>query len=265
MRIWVSILVIFLLGCSPKNSSKINLGKLDLLQNKQVQLASPQIQIDSVLFLESALVQLSFDLEDAAIYYQLDDDPPLKYVSPFEVKETRLLQVHAQKEGFLKSDIVNKQLIKASTKLKDAIITINPTPHKNYPGEGLVSLTDLKKGSTNFKEGNLWAGFIEWKVEIDIEFPQPTIVNKVTLSLLEDNGSWIFLPKEIYFEDGFPATYLPFPKEDSVPNLKFIPLEIETGVYKKVNISIINHDKIPDWHPGEGTPPWLFIDEIIVE
>ena len=35
--------------------------------------------------------------------------------------------------------------------------------------------------------------------------------------------------------------------------------------YSKDYVVIENMDSIPEWHPGKGTLPWLFLDEILVE
>ena len=75
-------------------------------------------------------------------------------------------------------------------------ITINQTPHKNYPGTGPNGLVDRKKGTTNFRTA-YWMGFAGGDLEAVIELEKKTSFRKVTASLLSDQGSWIFMPESI--------------------------------------------------------------------
>ena len=75
-------------------------------------------------------------------------------------------------------------------------ISINQTPNKNYPGTGANGLVDRKKGTTNFRTSH-WMGFAGGDLETIIELEKKTNFQKVTASLLSDQGSWIFMPAAI--------------------------------------------------------------------
>jgi len=35
-------------------------------------------------------------------------------------------------------------------------------------------------------------------------------------------------------------------------------------VYKHYRFTVLNVKKLPIWHPGKGTPAWIFIDELFL-
>jgi hypothetical protein len=34
--------------------------------------------------------------------------------------------------------------------------------------------------------------------------------------------------------------------------------------YRYYKFTVLNIKKLPDWHPGKGTPGWIFIDELFL-
>ena len=35
-------------------------------------------------------------------------------------------------------------------------------------------------------------------------------------------------------------------------------------IYKHYRFTVLNLKKLPVWHPGKGTPAWIFIDELFL-
>jgi len=239
-----------------------------MLQTQQIQLNTPQIQVDSLLFKKSTQINLGFALPETEIYYTLNDEKPQKYDAPFHLQKTTNIRLQARKNGFQNSDWIETTLIKVNSKTQNASIEVSPEAHKNYPATGATSLIDLQKGTVNFRAGQFWSGFQAEEVVVSLNFEVATEVEKIYLSLLSDHNSWIFLPKQIdVWAQGelIGTTNLNVPESAEKTALTSILINIEPNEYNTLEIKILNYEKIPEWHAGKGTPPWLFMDEILVE
>jgi len=116
-------------------------------------------------------------------------------------------------------------------------------------------------------------GFEGGDLETIIEFEKEESISKATVSFLSDPNAWIFMPKKMMVygsKDGENYKVLntkeltPEP-EGALTALRFVSTELVDADFKFVKILLKSFDGIPEWHPGKGTPPWLFLDEIIVE
>ena len=68
---------------------------------------------------------------------------------------------------------------------------VRPEAHSTYPGK-YQSLIDGRKGGANFRNGNFWMGYQADTVEVSLVFDREQVIESITLSVLEDNGAWIF-------------------------------------------------------------------------
>ncbi|MBL0183581.1 MAG: hypothetical protein IPP96_15345 [Chitinophagaceae bacterium] len=108
-----------------------------------------------------------------------------------------------------------------------------------------------------------------------IDLKTETDICKVTIHVLDQNGSWIYLPAQVEI------TYIPdidfteeqlknFPKEvKAVDPLKdkgarIISIESKQKC-RYVKVVAKNFGIIPPGNPGAGNPAWLFVDEIEVQ
>ena len=232
MKKIILIASFFLVSCTPNNLQKITVSDTAqpaLLQTQQIQLSTPNIQVDSLLFIKSARVNLDFALPEAEIYYTLNDEKPRKYDTSFGIQKTTNIRVQAQKNGFQNSDWTEATVIKVNDKTQNATIEINPEAHENYPATGATSLIDLQKGTLNFRAGQFWSGFQAEEVVVNLNFEKAMEVEKIYLSLLSDHNSWIFLPKqiEVWHEDELiGTTNLNEPKSAQKSALKSIATDI---------------------------------------
>ncbi|MFK7771636.1 MAG: exo-alpha-sialidase [Saprospiraceae bacterium] len=239
-------------------------------------LAPPMIESESIFFEEKNNVKLLLGLKGARIHYTLDGTTPTEQSPLFSEKITLTSSVILKAKAFhpqcLPSNTVSSRFIKLGKSLPIKNITINQTPHKNYPGIGAKGLVDRKKGTTNFRTSH-WMGFAGGDLEAVIELEKKTNFQKVTASLLSDQGSWIFMPEsiEVYCsKDGKDFKLLNSKKINPTKEGEAIGLHFEEVTFPKdkakfIKVVLKNIPSIPGWHDGKGTPPWLFIDEILIE
>ena len=271
-RIFIISIVLFY-SCSKKTTVPVQeiTGDIQVqyLQEGQIQLAAPVIKVDSFLFKESAKIEMSFDVDDAQIFYAIGDDEVKEYNKPIIIDKSCTLQAEVRKKAFIDSRTTFLQFKKVSINLSDSDISVSPTASDSYPGSGATSLIDLEKGTLNFRNGNQWLGFQSKIVDIDLRFPNAHAFDQVCLSMLSDEKSWIFRPDKIYLVlDGDTLSRLIVPKtqKNELANSSFwcVPVDQEKKC-SKLKVVVESLNAIPDWHDGKGTPPWLFVDEIIVK
>ena len=100
-------------------------------------------------------------------------------------------------------------------------------------------------------------------------------VSKVTLHVLKQTGSWIYLPKQVE------VTYIPYIIDTTIitrhPPLETVTVDVSTEddtnkieikkekFCRYIRVVAKNYGNIPTGKPGGGNPAWLFVDEIMVE
>lgn len=140
-----------------------------------------------------------------------------------------------------------------------------------YAASGKDALIDGVSGGTDFRDG-LWQGYQGQDVNLMIELDTNSWIEQCRIRFLQDQGSWILLPKKLllqYSTDG--VQYLksesqvhqvPLNHEGAIIHEFVIPVK-QNGKYLK--IEAINAGLMPEWHLGAGGKSWLFCDEIIID
>ena len=250
--------------------------KNDLAQEFQFRLSPPVISFENILFEKENPIHLVLGLKGTRIHYTLDESEPTELSPLFNgkivLKKSATLKAKAFHHQCLPSKIIETEFIKLGKIIPIKNINLNRTANKNYQGKGAQGLIDRKKGTTNFKT-NEWLGFSGGDLVATIEFERRTSFQKITPSFLSDQNAWIFLPKEIEIlisDDGkiyhsIAKKEVKTTRENSGSALHFSEINLKNQQAKFIKILIKNISSIPEWHPGKGTSPWLFIDEIIIE
>ncbi len=235
---------------------------------KTIQLAKPLLKVDSIFFQKSAIVEL--ELNHPQVDFRFSDDgwevssDSKKYDKSFNVSSTQTIRAKAFHKDFLSSETVSIDLIKVNSLAANAEISMSPLPSDSYIGAGAKTLADFKKGSMNFKDGN-WLGFQSEIVTIDFGFLKKEKIESVGISFLRNNDAWIFSPKVIEIWIGgkmVKSKELPPTQKGRKASFSYEPIFFPVEHTDQVSIKILNLSQIPDWHPGKGTPPWFFIDEV---
>jgi len=257
-------------------TGQYGLAQTHYAQTSQFQLSVPQFIYNEVLFEDENQLQLNLGIEDVEIRYTLDGKEPTEnsalYLNKITFKESTIIKAKAFHPKFSPSETVSTHLIKLGPVYNIKNISINRKPSEKYPGLGAIGLIDRKKGTTNFRTAH-WMGFAGGNLETVIEFDKVERINKVIVSVLSDSGSWIFIPETIMVyssTDGAQyklldtLTISPTP-EGSSNSLKFLEVGFLPTSLRFLKIKVKHFEEIPAWHPGKGTPAWLFIDEILIE
>lgn len=248
---------------------EINGGLPEDSEFTRAELAPPKMEFASTFFRKEMPVSVSYNLSQTQLFYQLGDGAQLALEDGQVVlTESGKLSVFAKKEGWEDSPVVEQVFIKvADNHLGQTKLRFDPKG--DYKGKGTSTLFDLKKGSENFRDGN-WLGFGGDDLLVDIELAESRELKKVFISTLDDIGSWIFPPVALEVWGGNAPDKLtklqelnlqqpegPEPKHMAIHELAF-----DAQKLRYIRVRAKNYGTLPDWHPGKGTPAWLFIDEI---
>ncbi|RFS18437.1 family 20 glycosylhydrolase [Emticicia sp. C21] len=141
---------------------------------------------------------------------------------------------------------------------------------KNYTGGETYGLTNGVKGED--ANSATWIGFEGKDLDATVDLGQSMTVNKVSFAFKGASDSWIMLPTEVEVSisnDGktftsikkIPMAATP-PKGSAVQQLG---VAVDGKKARYVRVFGKNYGKLPDNHPGNGNPAWLFVDEIAIE
>ncbi len=233
----------------------------------------PSVHQGNRTFMDSTVVGLSCAMSDAEIHFTLDgSEPTLKsniYQRPLILRKSTVLRAFAQGKETPKSYPIEAQFTRIP---KNRKITLNTHYAGQYAAGGDLALIDFILGSDNFKTG-VWQGYDGVDIDVVIDLGTPISVHKLVLGCLQDQGAWIFMPREVTFwlsDDGVNFTKAGSitndvdEKSDGVKTKDFI-VNLKGNKTRYIKVVAKNRGTCPAWHPGAGSNAWVFADEITVE
>lgn len=173
----------------------------------------------------------------------------------------------------ISNTVVQKFMFNKATGKK---ITLVNQPSKNYPGDGAFTLVNGVQNEKGLARSNEFLGFLGKDLDAMIDLDMVGMdVSKVVIHVLDQNGSWIYLPSAVE------VTYLPnmdltpeiiaaAPKETKIidpvkdKGAKTIVIDAKHHC-RYLHVVVKNFGTIPSGNPGAGNAAWLFADEIEVE
>ena len=153
-------------------------------------------------------------------------------------------------------------------------ITLATQADKKYPGDGAFTLVNGVQNEKGMTKSSEFLGFNGTDLDATIDLGKEMDVSTITLHVLKQTGSWIYLPSQVE------VTYIPFidttiitkhaPLEtitvDVNPDDDLNKIEIKKEKFcRYIQVRAKNYGIIPAGKPGAGNPAWLFVDEIEVQ
>jgi uncharacterized membrane protein len=238
------------------------------LMNSQLEM--PFINTNRTIFVDTIHVDIKSRLKEIDIRYTLNGDAPTIKSPVFDktlvLDDSKILKARVFKNNWKPSEPLVINYAKILKKITDFAVT--QKPDENYSDES--KLFDLTEGSTDFRDGN-WVGYFGENLSASIDLGASKKVNNITISALEDIGSWILYPTNIniYMSNTKNGKFRKIGdlkiervnKDTNLRKQKFtITMPEITGRFFKIEIK--NHKELPSWHPSAGNPSWIFVDEI---
>lgn len=233
----------------------------------------PFFQAASSAFQDSLTIQIRSVDKQAQIYYQIPSASQIEgfqeYREPLFTNKTIEIKAKAQNNKLADSKEVRASFHKIHN---NWTVKVMFPSSPQYTGGGDMALIDGQRGGPNFRTGS-WQGYQGVDFEAIVDLGNDTFVNKVEVTFLQDQRSWIFLPERV--EISVSQNGMDFKEvaniENHVPdNTQEALIEVfgqngmeETSRYIKVKG--VNREVCPSWHVGAGDKAWIFVDEITIE
>ena len=258
------------------NNKKVKIIIGDNLDAEIIKLTSPIIEHDSSIIVTSLDVVVKHFLKGTVVRYTTDGTEPDSLSSPIYTKKLRftkntILKTKAFKPGWFSSDVIQKTFYKSEIHPDTIYFVTNP--HKKYPGIGAKTLIDYELGEQNSSNGK-WLGYSDTTMKFVIGFKQARPLQEAHFNAFVDNGSYIFPILSIMIEGSNDGKQFKKLNEAKFPSLKQTDVVRENksfscsipagATYKYYKFTLLNLKKLPKWHPGKGTPAWIFVDELFL-
>ena len=249
------------------------LNIIALAAQETFQLAPPLLKYPSIFFIKETKVEMAFAEPNTHIHFTTNNAEPTEsdriYSAPILInKNFTTLKARVFSKIYKPSDIVEATFIKDGLPIKSVDCT---PPNPKYKGDGAATLIDNQGGNVSLSS-KTWLGFQSDTVEIVLNFSKKQKVKSVLLDMLQDQGSWVFLPEqvEVFYLDSKTKAFQSFGNKTFTPdnnakgsNCTLLILEALKSIKTdKIKLKLYLLKQIPEWHAGKGQKGWIFIDEI---
>jgi hexosaminidase len=216
------------------------------------------------------LLTLKSATNSNGIRYTTDGTQPIwssnGYTHPIEITKSQSIKA-AYFEKEVQKSAVMEQKFYWSKSVGKKITLVNP-PHENYNIGGTFTLVDGNMGDRS-KFGRDWLGFLGKDMVATIDLGTATTIHQVAVSVLSNEGSWIYYPNSIEILVSSDGKEFKSIKQLSSSEIKavdgLVHVDFDAQSAQFVKVIATNLGKIPTGMPGAGSNAWLFVDEIGVE
>lgn len=219
-------------------------------------------------FTSSMKIELGSSGRNDEIFVSVNNAPFQIYRGNLQIDTTATLRAFAKNAAGVCSDTVSFSYYKIPGGRSIQLLT----DYKNqYAAGGNNALIDGIRGSDNFRTGT-WQGYEGNNLEAVVDLGSEKEISKISIGILQDQGAWIFMPEEVMFyisDDGKNFTEYGSEKDPVDPKTDGPQLHDFTSrknaKARYIKIVAKNRGTCPEWHPGKGSPCWIFADEITID
>ncbi|MEM9686449.1 MAG: chitobiase/beta-hexosaminidase C-terminal domain-containing protein, partial [Bacteroidota bacterium] len=159
-------------------------------------LKMPKLMTKQTIFADRLNIVFDEPVRNATIRYTIDGTEPdstsTVYTEPITITDFTKLKAKMYKKEWLPSPVMETEFFKIKHTVKDFDIVHHPA--EKYPDANKIY--DLKEGSLAFADGN-WTGYEGENLITTINFNSPKPIENISVSCLQDSGSWILFPRKI--------------------------------------------------------------------
>lgn len=243
------------------------------LQADAVKLSTPTIEVEEYFFTKETTIEVGKTQMSSQVHYTTNGDSPTPKSpvaeGPLNIGESQTLKFRTIGGGFLPSEEATVEVVMLNANSLTLTNASPAAPPYNKVPETV--LTNRAKAGKNFREEN-WLGYQDSLLTFEFSLPEGAI-NRVTLSVLEDQSSWIFAPAAVkatfYDEAGQKVTSgrmeYPAAVEKNGRHFRFLRVVVEEVQAASLRLEVENLGRIPEWHPGAGSREWVFLDEVFLD
>jgi len=188
---------------------------------------------------------------------------------PVVVRDSTTIRFVAERDG-RQSPTVEAYLHRIPN---DWTVVSASDPAPQYSLGGAPALIDGLRGEADWRTGG-WLGFQTPEFAAVVDLGRRRTLRRVGASFLQDQRAWIWMPAEVVVsisDDGVSFRETARIATDVDPAAPGVVLRDVTSTMSEhtearyVRIRARRLAAIPEWHPGRGGTPWIFVDELIVD
>ena len=236
----------------------------DITRIPKTIVTNPAFVLDNDIFTDSTRVALT---GEGRIWYRIGTDEFRPYEGPFTVREACTMEAYSQvgnRRSFTTRCAVHQIA-------RDRTIDIRSRYSRQYTAGGDEGLIDGFRGGLNWRTGG-WQGYQDTDFEAVVDLLSVRDIRSVCAGFCQDARSWIWMPRYVEFsvsQDG--EHFTPLARVDNTMDerdyeVRIWDCEVPADVRARyVKVFAKNIGTIPEWHPGAGSPGFIFIDEIIIK
>lgn len=248
----------------------------------------PYFTASASTFRESVTTEIkTLDLPNLQIRYTTDGSEPgltsQVYTSPLTFTETTTLKAKTflvdkgpgnshDRVQYAYSTDDKKAVSSTFYKLKKGIsVELTSSYNNQYTGGGQTALIDGIRGGKDFRTGP-WQGYEGVSAEGIVSFDEAKLVPEITVSALQDERSWIFMPAALEVELSYDGVSfekpivqkIAFPSDKEGTHSESFSLKTNASKpVKKFRYRVVNRGVNPKGHMFEGQRSWIFVDELM--
>lgn len=243
-------------------------------ENERIAINPPESSEKKAFLKQGTPLTLRHALPGVQIRYTLDGTLPDSthgevYSRPLTVQGRTRIRARAFKEGWLGSTVLELDYLVNGPEPDSAALMSSPAAQ--YGAKGAKSLYDRLKGDPDNFLDKTWLGYREKPLEAVFFFSTPRELKNMTVSMLEKIDSYILPPQSIEVW-GKPVSgpeqllgkISPVQPTAGRPRkTTYFDVPLPPQKYREIRIRVKNVNPLPAWHPGKGTPAWVFVDEVV--
>ena len=248
---------------------------------KGMPLSIPVLISEQTLFKDSLLIEIYKSIGNPKFRYTTNGDEPdslsTLYTERVKINKTLTFKAKAFKKGWKSSKTLTVDYVKTGGLITEHQLKTGPdVRYKN-----VNRLFDGALGALDFRSGH-WNGFIKNNEDsvdkmsssgdliVEINIPKKNPPNYIGIHALTSIPAYITFPKKIELFDIssgnevlISSKVMPKPVANEIPEMKMYKMPLNKKNLDKVKLVITSNKKLPEGHPAEGEPAWLFVSEII--
>ncbi len=231
---------------------------------------NPWFVVDNPVFEGSTELGICALNPQYSIMYTIDGGEPEAYSGPVHIDRNCTVSAWCETQDGRRSFPTVTRLTRI---VSTSSIDIHSRYSRQYTAGGDKGLIDGIRGELNFRLGG-WQGYQDTDFEAVVDLKKVQPLASASAGFLQDAKSWIWMPQWAEFSLSTDGVRWSAPvrasngvaPEDMTIQMQDLGVSFPEGTEARyIKVFAKNLGIIPDWHPGAGSPAFIFIDEICVD
>lgn len=249
------------------------IGRSNPFGDRLIPLNPPKVEPELTFFLDTLRIKVAHPISNVDIRYTTDGSEPdsvlsRQYTDDLLLDSNAVFRFKVFKSGWIGSASVERSFYRSAYSPDTS--WLENSPHRNYLGDGILSMIDLKAGDLD-QRNKAYLGYRNESFKSVYEFNSERAIQSIVISGLYLPNSYIFPPKEIIVykkeDDGsyrkLKSQSIKMPDKDISNQKYFEEIELSGLSLSGLKLEIVPHFHLPSWHRAKGEPAWIFIDEVL--